>query len=67
MDPIKLLRAHLRTKTQRALAEEIPCSAAYLCDVLNGRRDPGPRIMDYLGIELVYRKKKCCKEQTLAP
>jgi hypothetical protein len=35
-------------------------SPAYVSDVLNGRRDPGPAICDALGIEaeMTYRKSK---------
>jgi len=34
-------------------------SAAYVCDVLAGRRDPGEKILDALGIERItlYRRK----------
>lgn len=42
----------------RELAAEIGCSAAYLSDVINGRRDPGPKILDFLGLERVLVKKR---------
>lgn len=42
----------------RELAAEIGCSAAYLSDVINGRREPGPKILDFLGLERVLVKKR---------
>ena len=35
----------------RALSRELGVSAAYLSDVMRGRRDPGPKILDPLGYE----------------
>ena len=63
MEPIELLRSRLTGKSMRALAREIPCSAPYLSDVLNGNRAPGPRILAYLGLEkqpvpAIYRKAR---------
>ena len=42
------------SRTQTALAEEIGISRPYLSDVLNGRRDPGPAILSFVGLELGY-------------
>lgn len=50
MDPIALLLSR-KTGSLRALAREIPCSAPYLSDIFKGRRQPGPKILSYLGIE----------------
>ena len=36
--------------SQRAFAKSIGVSPAYLSDVLKGRREPGPKILDALGI-----------------
>jgi hypothetical protein len=46
--------------THRALAKKIGISDAYLSDVLNGRRDPGPAICKFLKVEAVtvYREVK---------
>jgi hypothetical protein len=33
----------------RAAAKKWKCSAAYLSDVLNGRRAPGPRVLEPIG------------------
>ena len=56
----KMLEQKRGTRTWKALAAEMQCSAAYLSDVLNGRRDPGPKILEYLGLErvLVRRSKR---------
>ena len=45
--------------TQAAFAKEFGFSPQYLGDVLNGRRDPGEKILDAVGYERVvtYRPK----------
>jgi hypothetical protein len=42
------------------LAEQGDMSAAYICDVLAGRREPAGKILDVLGLEKVvtYRKRQ---------
>jgi transcriptional regulator with XRE-family HTH domain len=35
----------------RQYAKHLNVSAAYLSDVYRGRRDPGPTLLDYLGLE----------------
>ncbi len=50
------IRARLRAcaasaGSQRQLALKIGVSAVYLGDVLRGRRDPGPMILEWLGLE----------------
>jgi DNA-binding transcriptional regulator YdaS (Cro superfamily) len=39
--------------SQRAYAESIGVSEAYLSDVLAGRRAPGPKVLAALGLEAV--------------
>jgi len=51
----------MKGRSLRSLAREIPCSAPYLSDILNGNRAAGPKILDYLGIQrvdmpVVYKK-----------
>ena len=57
-----LKRACERAGTQGAWAKAHEVSAAYVSDVLLGRRDPGPAICEALGLEAVpattYRRKK---------
>lgn len=59
-DPIEMLKKRMQGRTLRALAKEIPCSAAYLSDILLGQRSPGPKILNFLGLErkTTYRKEK---------
>ena len=33
------------------LAQRIGISAAYMSDVMSGKRNPGPKILQYLGLE----------------
>jgi transcriptional regulator with XRE-family HTH domain len=56
MDPVQLIRDALKGKTQQELAREINCTQSHLSDFLNGRRGPGPRILDYLGLEVTYKR-----------
>lgn len=46
--------------SQKAVADKLGIGPAYLSDVLNGRRDPGPAILDALGFkaETVIVKKE---------
>lgn len=52
---------HLRkiAKPQKVWANAHNISESYFSDVLNGRRDPGDKILDAIGFEKVvtYRKK----------
>lgn len=63
-DPIVMLRRRMKGKSLRDLAKEIPCSAPYLSDVMNGNRGPGPRILAFLGLQkrtvtdISYRREK---------
>jgi len=41
--------------SQRAFAEKHGLSAAYVCDVLNARREPGESILNALGLVRVVR------------
>lgn len=47
---IELLTKKRGNGSWRALAAKIDCSPAYLCDVILGRREPGPKILRYLGL-----------------
>jgi hypothetical protein len=41
--------------SQKAFAEKHNLSPAYVCDVLNARREPGQSILDALGLIRVVR------------
>lgn len=49
-DVRKLIAKRLRGTTQRALAAELGVSAAYICDILKGKRNPGDKILRPLGL-----------------
>lgn len=46
--------------SQKELADGIGISAQYLSDILLGKRMPGKKILDWLGLqaEIVYRPKR---------
>lgn len=50
--------------SQKAFAEKHGLSGAYVCDVLNARREPGQSILDALGLVRVvrYRVRSAKKE-----
>jgi transcriptional regulator with XRE-family HTH domain len=53
-DVVLQLRDKLEGRTQADLAEEMSVTPQYLSDVLSGRRDPGPKILEYLGLKVGY-------------
>lgn len=60
-DVKEVLRKFIKQEgTQEAAAAKIGISAPYLVDLLRGRREPGPKVLEYFDIELVkgYRIKK---------
>ena len=48
---IKKLKARQGGDSLRSLAKRIPCSPAYLSDIYSGRREPGKKVLDFLGIQ----------------
>lgn len=50
--------------TQKAAAQFLEVSEQYLSDLLKGRRDPGKKILDKLGLEssVIYTVKQDSKE-----
>ena len=68
MNPVEMLKERMGTRSLRALAREIPCSAPYLSDILNGNRQAGPKILDFLGLEkrkpeVTYKKVRPSKKR----
>ncbi len=54
---LALLRKHVaKHKTQGEAAKSLGVSGAYLSDVLNSRRDPGPTILKALGLQKSYER-----------
>lgn len=56
----KVLADQFKTGTAKEWAQRNKISAAYVSDVLQGRRDPGSKILKALGLEVVkdYRRLK---------
>lgn len=48
---IEMMKERQGGRTITALAAEFGVSKAYISDVYNGRRDPGPSILTPLGLE----------------
>ena len=61
---VDLLRKWKGKKSLRVFGREIGVTAAYLSDVFRGNREPGPTILNLLGIErtktteTTYEKKR---------
>ena len=59
-NPIIELRNLVEQASQKSVATKLGFSQQYLCDVLRGRKEPGAKILDALGLERVitYRRKR---------
>jgi hypothetical protein len=51
VDPIGLLRERVEQSSQSQVARDAMVSQSYLSDLLKRRRDPGQKILDFLGLE----------------
>ena len=61
---VKLLQRRVQTAgTQAALAKELGITAAYLGDVLNGKREPGPTLLNALGFRRVITYVKVSEKK----
>lgn len=58
VDPLKLLQKRCNGRALSIAAKELGVSPQYLSDVLHRRRDPGPLILQAIGLERVvtYRR-----------
>jgi plasmid maintenance system antidote protein VapI len=52
LDPVELLQGLIREKykSSAALAAKLGVSRSYLSELLRGSRQPGPKILDRLGL-----------------
>lgn len=59
VDVVNLLRIAQGHQTLTAFAATVPCSVSYLSDVMNGKRDVGPTLLDALQIDkqVTYKKR----------
>lgn len=58
-DVLTMLRGHISyEKSQKDLAVEMGVSQAYVSDLLKGNRDPGPKVLAFLGLRkiVVYKR-----------
>ena len=54
IDPLETLRAFVsKHETQGAAADALEISGAYLSDLLKGRREPSPAILEKLGLRRI--------------
>lgn len=60
-DVVKMLRAKQGKQTQQEFAATFKCSAQYLCDIYSGRRDPGFTVLEFLGLEKAFSKKRASR------
>lgn len=49
---------HEMPGSQISRAKKLGISPAYLCDLLKGKRQPGPKLLEALGLEIVYVRRK---------
>lgn len=56
---VKLMRKRQGKLTDAAFARELGISPPYLFDIYNGKRDPGDKLLEALGLqkETVYRRE----------
>lgn len=50
-DVIKILQAKQGEQSLRQFAGKVGCTAAYLSDLYRGNRQPGKKIMKFLGLK----------------
>lgn len=55
---ISLLASKQGGRSQREFAKEIGVSQQFLCDLLKGRRTPGPAVLKYLDLEPTFIPKR---------
>lgn len=53
-----LMRKHQGNRTAKELAQEFGISAPYLSEIFKGTREPGPNVLEKLGLgkETLYRE-----------
>lgn len=49
-NPISTLKLRIKASSLRKTAVELGISGAYLCDIMKGNRNPGPKVLKALGM-----------------
>lgn len=63
---VELLRNDQGKLSQKDYAAKLKMSAQYLSDIYQGRRPPGPTVLNRLNLEKVFRKKAEKKKKAVA-
>jgi transcriptional regulator with XRE-family HTH domain len=64
INPVNLLKQRQGKRSLREFSKQVGVTAAYLSDLYRGNRDPGPRILEFLGLErevkraVAYKRKE---------
>ena len=58
IDPLKILVKRLGDRSQTELAQELGISKTYLGLLLVGKREFGPKVLDALGLQKIYVRKR---------
>ena len=60
MDPKQVAARMVAEHGQSEAARRMGVSVSYLCNIMKGRADPGPLVLEALGLEKVvtYRRRK---------
>lgn len=60
---IRELKKRQNGESLRAFAARIGCSVGYLNDVFHGRREPGPKIAEFLGLRMEVKRKTSVRKE----
>jgi transcriptional regulator with XRE-family HTH domain len=52
-NPLEIVRSLLKGRTQTEVAEKLGISQSYLSDLLHGKREPGPKVLEALKVRKV--------------
>lgn len=59
IDPVERLRQIVDAASQVEVAKQFGVAPSYISDVLRGQKEPGPALLDGMGLEkhIIYREK----------
>lgn len=65
-DVLNMLRSHISyEESQKDLAREMGVSEAYVSLVLAGKRQPGPKVLTFLGLRQIVKRTVTYKRASL--